>query len=48
MKRIVNVQKIISKSDGPLTPHAARILKKIITVAAPLKVIVTLYNCIIS
>ena len=46
MKRIVNVQKVISKCDGPLTPHATKILKKIITAAAPLKVMVKYHNFI--
>ena len=38
MKRIVNVQKVISKTDGPLTPHAARMFKIIIKEAGQLKV----------
>lgn len=38
MKRIVNVQKVISKTDGPLTPHAAKIFKTIVKAAGQLKV----------
>ncbi|KAJ9561129.1 hypothetical protein OSB04_006289 [Centaurea solstitialis] len=34
MKRIVNVQKLIEKSDGPLTPNAADKLKEIKTKAS--------------
>ncbi|GJR83643.1 WD repeat-containing protein LWD1 [Tanacetum coccineum] len=30
MKRIVNVQKVISKSDGPLTPNPAKLFKTIV------------------
>lgn len=48
MKRIVNVQKVISRSDGPLTPHASKILKKIIKAAAPLKVILNFHMFLIS
>lgn len=29
MKRIVNVQKVIEKSNGPLTPAATALFKKI-------------------
>lgn len=48
MKRIVNVQKVISRSDGPLTPHASKILKKIIKAAAPLKVTLNFHRFLIS
>ncbi|GJV88076.1 mutator type transposase [Tanacetum coccineum] len=38
MKRIVNVQKVICKSDGPLTPNATKVLNKIIKEAGQLKI----------
>ncbi|GJV00947.1 mutator type transposase [Tanacetum coccineum] len=38
MKRIVNVQKVQDKCDGPLTPNAAKIFKLIEKAAAKLKV----------
>ncbi|GKE14429.1 mutator type transposase, partial [Tanacetum coccineum] len=37
MKRIVNVQKVISKSDGPLTPNAAKLFKTIVKDAGQIK-----------
>ncbi|GJR54012.1 WD repeat-containing protein LWD1 [Tanacetum coccineum] len=37
MKRIVNVQKVISKSDGPLTPNAAKLFKTIVKDARQIK-----------
>ena len=38
MRRIVNVQKVISKCDGPLTPNAERLFKVIVKDAAQIKV----------
>ncbi|GJT57276.1 mutator type transposase [Tanacetum coccineum] len=38
MKRIVNVQKVQDKCDGPLTPNAAKIFKLVEKAAAKLKV----------
>ncbi|GJY97936.1 mutator type transposase [Tanacetum coccineum] len=38
MKRIVNVQKVQDKCDGPLTPSTAKIFKLIVRAAAKLKV----------
>ncbi|GKC29702.1 hypothetical protein Tco_1036996 [Tanacetum coccineum] len=38
MKRIVNVQNVQDKCDGPLTPNAAKIFKLIVKAAAELKV----------
>ncbi|GKF14107.1 hypothetical protein Tco_0055569, partial [Tanacetum coccineum] len=38
MKRIVNVQKVQDKCDGPLTPSIAKIFKLIVRAAAKLKV----------
>lgn len=38
MKRIVNVQKVISKCDGPLTPHATKLFKNIVKDAGQVKV----------
>ncbi|GKF32396.1 hypothetical protein Tco_0102194, partial [Tanacetum coccineum] len=38
MKRIVNVQKVQDKCNGPLTPNAAKIFKVIEKAAAKLKV----------
>ncbi|GKA19303.1 hypothetical protein Tco_0699218 [Tanacetum coccineum] len=38
MKRIVNVQKVISNSDGPLTPNATRLFKTIVKDAGQLKI----------
>ncbi|GKE76405.1 mutator type transposase [Tanacetum coccineum] len=37
MKRIVNVQKVQDKCDGPLTPSTAKIFKLIVRAAAKLK-----------
>lgn len=39
MKRIVNVQKVINKCDGPLTPNAERLFNVILKEAAQIKVI---------
>ncbi|GJU40584.1 mutator type transposase [Tanacetum coccineum] len=38
MKRIVNVQKVQDKCDGPLTPSTAKIFKLIVRAAAKLKI----------
>ncbi|GJW25678.1 mutator type transposase [Tanacetum coccineum] len=38
MKRIVNVQKVISKSDGPLTPNATKVFNKIVKEAGQMKI----------
>ena len=43
MKRIVNVQKVISKCDGPLTPHATKLFKNIVKDAGQLKVSIMLF-----
>nr|GEV54206.1 hypothetical protein [Tanacetum cinerariifolium] len=37
VKRIVNVQKVQDKCDGPLTPNAAKVFKFIVTAAKKLK-----------
>nr|GEX21214.1 hypothetical protein [Tanacetum cinerariifolium] len=37
MKRIVNVQKVISKSDGPLTPNATKVFNIIVKEAGQMK-----------
>ncbi|GJZ91172.1 mutator type transposase [Tanacetum coccineum] len=39
MKRIVNVQKVQDKCDGPLTPSTAKIFKLIVRAAAKLKLL---------
>nr|GEX16393.1 transposase, mutator type [Tanacetum cinerariifolium] len=38
MKRIVNVQKVISKSDGPFTPNATKVFNKIMKEARQIKI----------
>lgn len=48
MKKIVNVQKVIDKCDGPLTPNATILFNKIKDEAAQYKVsfFIYLYTCI--
>nr|GEZ48027.1 hypothetical protein [Tanacetum cinerariifolium] len=38
MKRIVNVQKVISKSDGPLTPNATKVFNIIVKEVGQIKI----------
>nr|GEY66826.1 transposase, mutator type [Tanacetum cinerariifolium] len=38
MKRIINVQKVISKSDGPFTPNATKVFNKIMKEARQIKI----------
>ncbi|GJZ42221.1 mutator type transposase [Tanacetum coccineum] len=42
MKRIVNEQKVISKSDGPHTPNATKVFKKIMKDAGQIKCVVNM------
>ncbi|GJS97321.1 mutator type transposase [Tanacetum coccineum] len=47
MKRIVNVQKVISKSDGPLTPNPAKLFKTIVKDAGQINEKSTIPNTIV-
>ena len=46
MKKIVNVQKVIAKCDGPLTPNATKLFNKIKEDSAKYKVLYMHFPCI--